>query len=238
MDMKNIGKEGFTLLELLIAITIGGMVLAGIVVSYHSQVRAHVTQETVVDMQQNLRGAMYHISREIRMVGFDLTGNANAGIQTAQNNTITITMDIHDNLDNDGDSDIDEFDEEGNSDGDTADTNENITYDLSGGNLRRNNQPAALNIDALNFVYLDEDGNVLDDDGAGNVTTSINDIRSIQITIVARAGSEAPVLARSYTNSKTYRNQQGTTILDLSSAPDDFRRRLLTTGVRCRNLGI
>ncbi len=238
MQLKALKENGFTLIELMIAMTIGGLVLAGVSAAYHSQVRSHVTQQTVVDMNQNLRGAIYHISREVRMAGFDLTGNANAGIQTAQSNLITISMDIHDNIDNDGDGITDEFDEEGNSDGDTADTNETITYDLSGGNLRRNTQPAALNIDALNFVYLDEDNNQLDDDGSGNVTTSIGDIRNVQITIVAKAGSEVPLLARGYTNNKTYQNKQGTTILDLSLAPDNFRRRLLTAEVRCRNLGL
>ena len=82
------------------------------------------------------------------------------------------------------------------------------------------------------FVYLDKDGNVLDDDTLGNVVARIDDIRSVQITIVARTGR----VDREFTNSKVYKNLQGTTIF---TAPGDhIRRRCLSRHVRCRNLGL
>ncbi|MBW2089696.1 MAG: hypothetical protein JRI37_12070 [Deltaproteobacteria bacterium] len=69
--------------------------------------------------------------------------------------------------------------------------------------------------------------------GGGNVTAgSENQIRSVEITIVARTG-------RSLTptnDNNTYVNQQGTTIL--APPNDNLSRRRLTTVIKCRNLGI
>jgi type IV pilus assembly protein PilW len=98
------------------------------------------------------------------------------------------------------------------------------------------NETIAQNIHKLNFVYLDgaSPPNVLDDDGNGNVTTSISQIRSVQITIVAKTDSRDP--QRKYTDTSSYMNQQGTVILPAQN--DHFRRRLLTTTIRCRNLGL
>jgi hypothetical protein len=87
--------------------------------------------------------------------------------------------------------------------------------------------PVALNIDALNFVYLDNDG-----------ITALNlaDIRSVQITLVARSGDVVPVLMRKHTDNTIYTNQQGTVILPAQN--DNFRRIRLTATVKVRNLGL
>jgi hypothetical protein len=55
---------------------------------------------------------------------------------------------------------------------------------------------------------------------------------------VARSGQNLPGFFNRHTDKRIYRNQQGTVILDMSAAPDAFRRRLLTAEVRCRNLGL
>jgi hypothetical protein len=60
------------------------------------------------------------------------------------------------------------------------------------------------------------------------------EIRAVQITLVARADFRD----QDYTNNTVYVNQQDATILDMSASPDNFRRRRLTTQVRCRNLGL
>lgn len=195
--------------------------MAGIYSAYYSQQKSYITQEQVAAMQQNLRAAMYILPREIRMAGCDPTENAGAGIQAISNNTINFTLDITDDAGT------------GDPDGDTDDTNEDVTYSLydSGGDgdndLGRDtgagNQPVAENIDALDFVYLD----------ANRATTAtLANIRSVQITMVARAGRGDP----GYTNNIPYQNQQGSTIY---TAPNDsFRRKLLTAEVKCRNLGL
>ena len=85
--------------------------------------------------------------------------------------------------------------------------------------------PVAYNIDALNFVYLDQDG---------NPTADRTQIRAIAVTMVGRSGKEVPVLFFKQQDNTVYRNQQGDVIL---AAPnDDFRRMMLSTVVKCRNL--
>ena len=234
MIATSINKEGFTLTELLIAMAIAGIVMAGVYSAYSSQQRSYIAQEQVVAVQQNLRVAMYFMEREIRMAGCDPKGSTGAGIRTASPNSIRITMDITggetDGLDNDGDSNIDEADEVNFGDGDTNDVNEDVTYSLytSGGiqKLGRkkpstNNQPVAENIDALNLVYLDKDE---------KPTITLTEIRSVQITLVARTARGD----RGFKNTSVYTNQQGNQIF---VAPgDNFRRKLLTAQVNCRNL--
>ena len=122
----------------------------------------------------------------------------------------------------------------GRPDGDTADPGEDIIYTLSdmdadGDNdLARNDVNGAgnalmtENIDALNFIYLDD---------TSGTTAIREDIRSVQIAMIGRTGRPD----RGYTDSSTYRNQQGNSIF---MANDGFRRRLLTTDIKCRNLGL
>jgi type IV pilus assembly protein PilW len=218
MMATSIDKDGFTLTELLIAMAIAGIVMAGVYSAYSSQQRSYIAQEQVVAVQQNLRVAMYFMEREIRMAGCDPKGSAGAGIRTASPK------------DNDGDSNIDEADEANFGDGDTNDVNEDVTYSLytSGGiqKLGRkkpstNNQPVAENIDALNLVYLDKDE---------NPTITLAEIRSVQITLLARTARGD----RGFKNTTVYTNQQGDQIF---VAPgDNFRRKLLTAQVNCRNL--
>jgi type IV pilus assembly protein PilW len=232
MNTKNqkwLTDQGFTLIEILLALAISGVVMAGVYSAYYSQQKSYVTQEQVVAMQQNLRAAMYYMEREIRMAGCDPTEDAGAGIQTAGSNSIRFTLDIHDGVDNDSDGRVDESEEAGNVDGDTDDANEDITYSLAdndgdGDNdLGRNNNLIAENIDALDFVYLDANG---------ATTATLANIRSVQITLVARTGRGDP----GYTNNTVYRNQQNTIILLAQN--DNFRRKLLTAEVKCRNLGL
>ena len=204
---------------MLVALAIIGVVMAGIYSSYYSQQKSYVAQAEVAEMQQNLRGAMSLMAKEIRMAGCDPTGNANAGIVTASSGSITFTLDTRGT------------DADDPPDGDTADPNERITYTLYDRNgdgvndtLGRNtggvNRPVAENIDALDFVYMD---------GNGTPTATLSNVRSVQITLLARTGIGDP----GFTNNTTYRNQLGTLIY---TANDSFRRRLLTTDIKCRNL--
>ena len=110
----------------------------------------------------------------------------------------------------------------------------------------------AYNIDALNFVYLDAAGNDLIDytlspprvpDGVGGLPDDRPNIRTVQITIVARAGQNPRQgLPNKTTDTKTYMNQQDRPDDDwdviLPAQNDRFRRNILTSVVQCRNLGL
>ncbi len=210
---KWVNMRGFSIMELLVAMVIAGVVMAAIYYTYYSQQKSYVAQEQVAGMQQNLRAAMLYMEREIRMAGCDPTGFANAGITTATANSVSFTEDTRGAA------------EGSDPDGDTDDPDEVITYSLAGTDLSRNGNLIAEEIDALDFVYLDRDG---------GVTASISQIRSVQITVVARTGREDP----GYINTIAYYNQLDLVNPILPAQNDGFRRRLLTTNIKCRNLGL
>ncbi len=225
-------EKGFTLIEMLVAIAISGIVMAGIYSAYYSQQKSSVKQQQLVQMQQSIRAGMWFMEKEIRKAGYDPLHSAGAAITTAEPDQLKFTfLAVEDGEDNDGDGETDESKElkkitfslyDSGSDGD-----DDLGIKVGSGS----NRPLALNIDALDFVYLDEDGTRLDDDGAGGVVASIPDIRSIQVTMVARTEKED----RGYTNNTTYENQQGE---DIFTASDYYRRQLLTCEIKGRNLGL
>jgi len=217
---------------------IGLVVMAAVSMTFRSQQKSYLVQEQVAAMQQNLRAAMFCMEREIRMAGYDPTFNTNATITTASANNLEFNLDL-----------------DGNGELSTGDPNEEIRFNLTanrelgravwGGGL----VPIAENIDAVNFVYLRGDGTQLDDDGAGNVTINSPNIRAVEITLVARTGRGD----RGFQNSTVYTNQQGTAIfsvdtdgidndgdgvIDEPGEADNFRRRVLSTRINCRNMGI
>ena len=216
-------EKGFTLVELLVAVFVAGIVMGGVYSAYYSQQKSYTAQEQMAEMQQNLRSAMFFVAKEIRMAGCNPRGSADdAGFQAVGTNSVTFSMDIRGQWATDP------------PDGDTGDPNETIIYSLSDWNgdgindLMRStpptgNAPVAENIDALDFVYLDANENVTVDRLA---------VRSVQISLVARTGRRD----LGFTDTTTYTNLQGTTIL--AAQNDNFRRRVLSTHVRCRNMGL
>lgn len=209
-------EYGFTLIELLIAMAITGIVSAAIFTAFQSQQKSYIIQDDVTVMQQNLRAGMDMMVREIRMAGYDSTRNANAGIVSAVSNSITFTIDE-------------------NGDEDTDDSNEYITYSLyTSDNIQKlgrkstataNNQPVAENIEALELFYTLADGS------KSSVPADPADIRSVQISMLARAERQD----QKFVNTHTYITPGGQA---WGPYNDKFRRRLLTTTLKCRNMGL
>jgi len=220
-------KNGFTLIELLIAMAIASIVTVEIYTIYKSQMKSYVEQDQVAEMQQNLRAAMYIMTHEIRMAGYDPYGNSNAVITSATGNKFSFKFVAdEDNYNNDSDEDTD-TDEPGEL--------KTIEYDLYdaygdgdndiGRKVGGQKQAAAENIEALEFYYTLADGSKT------TTPADLSQIRSLQITILARTGNPA----RNFTNTRIYSTSSGA-----SWGPynDNYRRRLLTTTVKCRNLGL
>jgi len=240
-------EKGFTLVELMIALLLSSLIAASIHSAYRSQQKTQTAQVQVVEMQQNLRAALMKITYDVRMAGYDPTTNAGTGITIASAGQLSFTQDITggeaDGEDNDGDGATDEADEAAFGDGDATDTGEVIDIGFAvaeDGNrdgvpdavasLGRQvggaggYQPIADNIQALEFNYLDTDG---------NVTTVLADIRFIQISILARSARSDP----DFTNGGIYTPASGVAN-NWGPYNDNFRRRLLITRVNLRNMGL
>jgi type IV pilus assembly protein PilW len=235
-ETERLRNCGFTLVELLIAMVICSFLITGMVTVQKSMQKSCANQEQLSEVQQNIRASLYIIVRELRMAGYDPTGEADAAITTADSNSISFSVDTRGAAFN---SDPDE---------DTNDPNESITYslfDCDGDgdlDLRRQDptvvpvnavvpveQMVAENVEALDFVYLDEDESVMASPVAGS---DFEDIKSVQLTIVISSDRDD----KGYYNDNVYVNQQGNTVF--GPANDSFRRRALTTNIFCRNLGV
>ena len=97
-------KKGITLIELLIALVIAAITLAGVYRVFISQTQSYAKQDQVVEVQQGVRGAMDIILRDLRMTGFDDDNPASvaAGITVLTpiaafaDNSITLNYEYYD----------------------------------------------------------------------------------------------------------------------------------------------
>lgn len=63
-------RRGFTLVELMLAVTLLSIVIVGVLESLTRQHKSSIVTESIVEVQQNVRAISYLIEREIRMAGF------------------------------------------------------------------------------------------------------------------------------------------------------------------------
>ena len=180
--MQNISvntSRGLTMIELMIALSIGMIVLGALTSTLILQRKAYNTQEQVIEMTQIARAAMDMIGREVRMAGYSNPANPMLRNSSANPRFVGIPN-TDDRL---------EILADLTGDGDTDDENEQIiyTFDSAKKMIRRNTgggaQPFAENIQAFSFIYFDADDNPAATDAA---------IRKIRITITARTVKSDP----------------------------------------------
>lgn len=237
--------KGFTLVELMLAVALSSLVLSSVASVYIKQRRNATAQEQVSELQQNLRAALYVMEHEIRLAGFDPSKTGGAGIATAMANNLVFThVADTDNTDNDGDGNVDETNE--------LKTSGFRIYDSLGDGdtelgLQRGTgfiQAVVENIDAIEFLY------TLDDGTQALKPSDPSDIRAVTISILARAGRADP----EYFNTTIYTPASGNASPPLTlpgswdinhkrsgtgnPARDNFRRRLISFTVQCRNMGL
>ncbi len=99
--MKRLNRKGITLIELLIALVICGMVAAGIYQVFIAQSKAYTVQEQVTEVQQSVRSAMEIMLRDLRMAGFDndnilSTVAITSPIANLSDNSITVNYEYYD----------------------------------------------------------------------------------------------------------------------------------------------
>ncbi|MGI6657601.1 MAG: PilW family protein [Desulfobulbus sp.] len=223
------GREaGFTLVELLIAMFVSGLVMSAVVAAYTAQSRQYAAHDNVAEIQQNLRGVLAILPQEIRLAGCDPTGTAGAGFKKATATELHFTMDVR------GAGNGNE------ANGKTTDPGEEIAYAYNQDTrkLKRQTggaggfQPLADNIDNLEFNYILENGTTSTTPG------NLNAIRAVQVSILGRTASPDPgfIHRRSYTTASdaTYTTASGAT---WKPPQDHYRRRLVITTIQCRNMG-
>ena len=220
-------KKGFTLVELLVAMAISGIVAGAIFTAFLSQQKSYLIQDQVTEMQQNLRAGMDLVVREIRMAAYDPHGDSGTEVIEAAGNTFTFTLVADDDdYDNDNDTIIDEIGELKTIQYDLYDAYSDGDNDIGRqvGGLKR---AVAENIEEIEFYYTLVDGT----NATAPATANYSKIRSVQIAILARAEHEDS----KFSNSKNYTTPSGG---QWGPYYDGFRRRLLSTTVKCRNMGL
>ncbi|HBT97383.1 MAG TPA: hypothetical protein DEB25_07030 [Desulfobulbaceae bacterium] len=68
---KSIGTDGFTLVELLMAIAISALILSALLSFYWAQQKTAKVQQDITVLQQDIRGIAHILAQDIRMAGFN-----------------------------------------------------------------------------------------------------------------------------------------------------------------------
>jgi len=207
----NNSRQGFTLVELLVAMVMGLVVLGAVLNIFIHQNRTNAVQQEVAYAQQNVRGAVSIMAREIRAAGQDPQGGGFTPVATATGTSIRIRADYSDP---NSDGKIE-------GDGDAADLGEDVTYAVNGSSqLTKDDandaQPACAIVDFVNslqFIYTFADGGTgVPDETDGDSTNDLADIRSV--TVQLQVSTETP-----------------------DPNTGQFRTRTLVNTVRIRNVG-
>ena len=223
MKVMRTNDNGFTLVEIMIAMALGGIVMALIYTAFQSQQRSYLAQGQVEAMQQNVRAGLDIMTREIRMAGLNPPGEDSATITAADATSITFSMDLN------GNKSIVP---------DATNPGENITYSLYtaadgvkslGRKNPTTNQAVAEYIEQLEFYYTLSGGTTKT---LTPTAAELEEIRTVQISILAKARKPDS----NFLNTATYTSGSG----DTWGSPynDNYRRRLLTTTVQCRNMNM
>jgi type IV pilus assembly protein PilW len=171
--MKSKSINGFTLVELLVSMSIGMVLLAAVTTTFMSQTRIYNAQEQINEMQQNARGALDIITREVKMAGYNPNGASFLGVTYS-----TTQLMIQADLDSNGAIST------------SSTANEQITYAYDSANQRITRavgtggaQVLAEHITAFTFSYLNSLA----------VATNVSaNIRQVTISITARTAKPDP----------------------------------------------
>ena len=174
---------GFTLIEMMVAITLGMIVIAGATGTFTAQTRQNAAEEQISQMHQNVRGALDMIIRDLMQAGYKAPGGSVTGV-TYSASQLLIQADLS-----------------ANGTIDTSSTSlEYIIYVYDSANRRITRQLGtggsaevlAENITQCDFAYSDANG---------ASTTTSSAIRKVSITITGRTAKVDP----SYSSNSGYR---------------------------------
>ncbi|MDX1708472.1 MAG: hypothetical protein R3274_07720 [Desulfobacterales bacterium] len=213
-------QKGFTLVDILVGLAMASVILVAVVSLFATMGRSYTTQNVAADVQQVIRAGIELMIQEIRMAGFDPSGNATSGIVDNFDKTGGF-HDIHDGkiaptdagnfaftMDADMDGRIDHCIDNDPAQCPEADDNienELVAYRINAGALEKYRSASGKwedltedNVSDLSFTYYDS---------AGDVTTTVADIRTVEISMtVQQPAGRGGIISRTYKTRVRCRN--------------------------------
>ena len=235
LTSKRKTQSGFNIIEVMVAVAISSVLITAVYQTFHSQQRSYTMQNEAAAMEQNLRGSLYLLTKELRSAGYNPQQTpTDSSVPTtnfrfvtsfpAPNNLFTVDYTtahslVAFTLDSDGNGTI----------ASAPNNNEQIAYRFNNAQktLERFNdithqwEIASSNIDAVYFTYFDQ---------SKNITTNPTTIEYVEISLLARTGKPDS----KYTNTPVYTNKEGVNLCP-ACVGDHYHRRLLTTTIQIRN---
>ncbi len=190
LDSMKLNRQGMTLVEMMISISVFAVVLAVVMGFMAQSSRSYNSTRSKVQYQQSMRAVISLLTREIRSTGCDPSNVGFDRFVVADANSMRCQMDLN------GDSDVTDIGPD-----------ESVTYifDPATSELSRDNGTGSIvilrDIDDFVFTYRDRDGNVL---GATplNATDRLL-VRYVDLFITGETNSGEPV---EYTSRVALRN--------------------------------
>lgn len=236
-------SSGFTLIEMMIALAVGGIVLAGLAITFTKQSDSKLQQEDVTEILQNSRVVRMLIADDLRMAGYydssvasspnnlalynSQNGSANPSVSGLSANALTVRY--WDDTPTYGTPGIKTVDYRLR-DGVDADT---LVDDLGWTNSNLGPWQARDligDVDGLEFLYTINDGTTAVNTKVATPTAAqVKDIKAVTVTMLLRGKFARTGMV----DTKTYRTPFGTV---WGPFDDRFKRRLTSFTVSCRNM--
>jgi prepilin-type N-terminal cleavage/methylation domain-containing protein len=210
--LVNINTNAFTIIEVLMAMVIVGVVIGAIYAVFVSSNRSYHTQDSVVEAQQRVRVGIDFMVRDIRMAGFAPLGSATdahpldsdgAGIKEATSSKIRFTSDIDVNGVIDNPKNQERVTYEYDSDNERL---RRCIYEgfYEEGKLKESWQTLIEKVSALQFTYLRAGGDPLGDPVAAD---DLADISTVVISMTVEGeGATGQTITRSLNTRVSCRN--------------------------------
>jgi prepilin-type N-terminal cleavage/methylation domain-containing protein len=239
-------EKGLTLIELMVALGMFLIVVAGIYNTFVFQQEAYLQTESKVNMVQEARAAQFFLARDLKMAGYDPSCFADTGFNQAAKAETSFSMDIAGNGEP-ASVEITRF-ALTTDDGETVDDGlcpEDTTCRLSRewcsddgtcGGL----QPIAENVEALELCY------IIDNMRATTTPTALDRerITSVIVSLLMRQSYRS----NKYRNTDVYIPASGNAVLTPNIIGDradgwgpfndTYRRKLVVFEVKARNIGM